>query len=90
MMTEETRVKNEINEFLDRTGWFHFHVMQGKWSYKGISDIIAVRRGQVAFIEVKSKTGKLSKFQEEFNTNITDHGGLYVVTRSYRDIQSIM
>ena len=63
MATEETLIKEEIKEWLDVNGWFHFHILQRRYAYKGISDIIAIRKGQVAFIEVKSKTGKLSEFR---------------------------
>ena len=87
-MTEETRIKDEIKSFLDATGWFHFHILQRRYAYKGISDIIAIRDGQVAFIEVKSKKGKLSPEQIKFQADVTASGGLYIVARSYVDVES--
>ena len=85
--TPENLVKDEIKDYLNLKGWFHFPVMQGMGSYHGIPDRIAVKDGVVLFIEVKSPSGKLTEHQRAFCDKIEDHRGYYLVVRGYEDIE---
>ncbi|MDF2563898.1 MAG: hypothetical protein K0Q53_293 [Massilibacillus sp.] len=38
------------------------------------------------YIEVKAPKGQLSEYQEEFQSDIESHGGMYVVARSVDDV----
>jgi Holliday junction resolvase len=92
-VTPEGKIKAEIREYLDKTGWYAFNVAQfNKKGYKihgGISDLIAIKNGQVLFIEVKTPTGTLLESQVEFSREIVEHGGKYVIARSVEDLMEI-
>lgn len=86
-MTEETRIKHEIKEYLDKAGWFSFPLVARSWAHKGAPDRIACKNSRVIFIEVKSIHGKISRDQEKFQENITEHGGEYFLIRSVEEFQ---
>jgi hypothetical protein len=66
--------------------WFVVPIMQGPLSHKGIADLVIVKSGRVVWIEVKTKTGRLSPWQEAFRQAIANAGGEYVVARSVEDV----
>ena len=84
--TPENLIKEQIKDYLDIMGWFHFPILQGLGAYKGICDRIAIKDGKVLFIEVKGPKGRLSNHQEEFKKNIEAAGGIYITAKSYEDI----
>ena len=86
----ETIIRRAIMAELRRAGWFTFYVYQGLGSYKGISDLIALRDGKTAFIEVKTETGKQSPEQVQFQKDCEAHGGLYILARSTDDVQELL
>ena len=92
-MTPEGEIKADIREYLEKTGWYAFNVAQfNKKGYKihgGISDLIAIKNGQVLFIEIKTQTGTLLESQVKFSKEIVEHGGRYIIARSVQDIQVI-
>ena len=55
---KETYIRRSITDALRLAGWAVFYIFQGLGSYKGISDLIAVRNGEVVFVEVKTETGR--------------------------------
>lgn len=83
--TEETQLKKQVKEYLKKTGWFVFHIRQGKHCYKGVSDDIGIREGQVVFLEFKTDKGKQSAEQILFEYQVKEHGGKYVILRSLED-----
>jgi Holliday junction resolvase len=92
-VTPEGKIKAAIKEYLQKTGWYEFNVTQfNKRGYKvhnGISDLIAIKNGQVLFIEVKTDLGVTSKAQVEFGKQITEHGGKYIIARSIDDLPEL-
>lgn len=50
--------------------------------HKGISDLIAVKKGVTAFIEIKTPKGELRPEQLRFSCEIDAHGGIYAILRS--------
>jgi Holliday junction resolvase len=88
-VTPETRLKHQIKDCLKLHGWFVLPILQGMGAYRGISDLIAIRKGQVVFIELKSKRGQLSKHQEKFRDDVSLHGGTYIVVRAIEDLQPL-
>lgn len=60
-----------------------------KFTPRGLPDIIVVAGGLFFGLEVKSKIGKQSKEQKEFQTLVEKHGGKYFVVRSIQDVQEI-
>ena len=82
----ENDIKRQVKDYLSAKGWFHFHIMQGLGSYRGIPDIIAIKDNRVLFLEIKKPTGEQSQYQKEFEDNITSQGGEYVLVRCLEDL----
>ncbi len=85
-MTPETAIKKSIRDYLRLSGWFVFHVLQGLGAYKGVSDFVAIKDGNVLFIEVKTERGRQSEHQKKFENNICNSGGHYFVARDVSDV----
>ena len=86
-MTPETALKKAIKQYLMLNNWFTFHILQGLGSYKGACDLIAIKKGRVLFIEVKTPGGVQSDFQKTFEKNLKGNGGHYLVARDLYDIE---
>lgn len=84
-MTPETAIKKQIKDYLKIKGWFCFYNLQGLGAYHGVPDLTAIKNGRVIQIEVKTKTGRQSKGQIQFQRDWQFFGGEYVVARSYED-----
>ena len=82
----ENKVIKECKEYLDKTGWFHFNIRQGKHCFKGISDRIVIKNGIVIFVEFKSLIGKQTKEQIDFEENVIEKGGYYIIVRSLDEL----
>jgi Holliday junction resolvase len=89
-MTPETAIKKQIREYLAVHKWFAFPILQGMGAHKGIADIIAIKNGNVLFIEAKAPRGRQSDHQVEFEHNIINEGGHYLIARSYEDIRDYL
>lgn len=85
-LKDENDVKKEIIDYLDKIGAYHFHIMQGQWSKKGVSDRIAVVRGLTFFIEIKRPKGKQSSHQIDFMDKVLEKGGLYICVDNVEDL----
>jgi hypothetical protein len=60
------------------------------YDMKGVADIICVLpEGKVAFVEVKTKTGKQSADQVLFKKRVESLGALYIVARSVEDVDNL-
>lgn len=82
----ETAIRKQIVDYLRATGWMVVYHMQGPLSYKGFSDLTALKDGRVYFLEVKTAKGKLSEHQQRFAMDVAEHGGEYRVVRSLEDV----
>ncbi len=56
---------------------------------KGQSDIIVIKKNKVIFIEVKSKLGRQSDEQKQFQMLIEKAGIEYLLARSINDVQKV-
>jgi len=86
----ESDIQAAIKDYLGWHGWFCWKVHQSLGSFKGVSDLIAVKNGKVLFIEVKTSTGRLGVHQQAFRDELTRHGGTYIVARSVEDVREAM
>ena len=86
----ENDVKNQVKDWLDLNGFFHFHILQGIGSYKGTPDRIAMKRGVVLFIEIKRLGGRMSDYQEKFMLDCCLQNCHYIVARSCQDISNYL
>ena len=57
-----------------------------KYAMRGVPDIIIIHNGQFIGIEVKSKAGKQSQAQIDFQVHCEKNGGRYIVAKSVDDI----
>ena len=87
---KETYIRRSITDALRLAGWAVFYIFQGLGSYKGISDLIAIKDGLTVYIEVKTETGRQSEYQKQFERIVTDHGGKYYLARSVNDIAELL
>ena len=86
----ENDVKDQAKDYLTKTGWFSFPLLQGLGSYHGLPDRIAIKNGWVVFIEFKSPTGKQSEKQIEFQTMIELKGGVYLLIDNLDDLMAAL
>lgn len=87
---KETYIRRSITDALRLAGWAVFYIFQGLGSYKGISDLIALKDGKVIFIEVKTKTGRQSEYQKDFEKICSEHGCRYILARSVDDVAELL
>lgn len=69
-------------------GGFRMHRLP-KYTPRGIPDIIVVAGGLFWGLEVKTKVGRQSPEQKEFQANVEAHGGKYAVVRSIDEVQAL-
>ena len=86
---KETEIQNEIRDYLRLRGWFVIRHQQGLGSMKGLSDLTALKNGETVYIEVKTQKGKQSDYQKEFQREIEEHGGRYILARCLNDVMSL-
>ena len=90
MSQPETKIKQQIREYLMLNGWYAFFITQKAKNYTihtGISDIIAIKNGITIYVEVKTKYQKQRESQIKFEAEIKNHGGKYFVVRSIEDME---
>jgi len=64
-------------------------IHQSLGSYPGIADLYAVKGGRSIWVEVKTPAGRQSEVQREFQRQVEEHGGVYVLARSVEDVEEI-
>ena len=77
----EKDLTKAIRYLLKSQGIWHYKVLGGFGTVKGIPDIIGCFGGRLIAIEVKTKRGKLSPEQEIHIDRINKAGGLAFVAR---------
>lgn len=82
----EADILRQVRQYLRLKGWSAYRIQQGMGAVRGMPDLIAIRAGRVVWIEVKSRTGRLSVHQEAFQAEIAAQGGEYLVVRRVEDI----
>ncbi len=86
---KESEIQRQIKEALQWRGWFVVKIHQSLGSYKGISDLYALKDGQHVWIEVKTPRGRLSDHQKRFRDNIERQGGQFIVARCIEDVMKL-
>lgn len=86
----ESDILQQVRQWLQHHGWFVIRIHQGLGCHKGISDLIAVKGGVTAFIEIKGIKGWLSDYQEQFQAEIKHQGGIYIVARGIEDVATLI
>lgn len=86
----ESAIQRQIKQLLNFYSFMVWKNQQGPLSYPGVSDLTAIKKGNVYWIEVKKPTGKLSKDQIKFQQDVKDHGGIYLVLRSFEEAEKFV
>ena len=60
-------------------------IMKGEGVLAGFSDLIIIAKGNVLFVEVKTRSGKQSDLQTKFQSNVERLGFQYSICRSLED-----
>ena len=99
MGAKENAVVKAVLDFLKLKGVFAWRnqstgIYDGKrWrpahTIRGVSDIIAVHNGTAYFIECKTATGRLSKYQADFRDAVTKAGGVFILARGVADVSQL-
>ncbi len=85
----ESEIQAHVKQFLQWRGWLVIRMQQNIGSHKGIADLYCIKDGRSVWIEVKTPTGRLSPHQTQFNCDIVNHGGEYIVARDVCDIEHL-
>ena len=87
----EADIKEQVKDYLNLKGWFHFPLTAGLGSYKGLPDRIAIKDNRVLFLEVKKPIGwKHSDSQKQFQKDIKEYGGEYYLVKCLEDMIKII
>ena len=98
----EKSVKSECLEYLHLIGIYAWNNPTGavkigdnrfmSFGLKGAADIIGLlpKTGRFIAVECKSNKGRLSEAQEEFLDKIKSMGGVAVVARSFKDVETAL
>ena len=90
-MQNETIIRKSIMDELKKSGWFVIYFLQmGFGQYKGMSDLMCMRDGQVVFVECKTETGKQSPEQVQFQKDCESRGVRYILARSVYDVKDLL
>lgn len=101
-MESEHKIQNDIRVRLTEHGCLVFRanvgkvrMVDGRWFDtglpKGFSDLFGFRPdGQIFFIEVKNKTGRVRPEQKKFLERMRQNGALAGVARSVEDAMDII
>ena len=82
----ENDVKNQVKDYLNIKGYFHFPLTAGMGSYPGLPDRIAIKNGRTLYIECKRPGGKQSVNQLAFQGDIWAKGGHYILVKCLEDM----
>jgi len=83
-------LEGQILEYLALNGWLAWrtHGPRTRPINLGIPDIMAVRDGQHAAVEVKIPPDKLSEKQAKWLTDLAEHGSIICVATKLEDVYS--
>lgn len=83
----ETDILRQVRDFLRLHGWLVIRNQMGLGTHRGMTDLTAIRRGEVWWIEVKKPGGKLSADQERFRADVEGHGGNWLLATGIQDAE---
>lgn len=83
----ESFILNQVRDILRLDGWDVTRHQQGMGSRRGFPDLTALKDGKTLYIEIKTRTGKQSAYQVEFEKICRAHGGTYILARSVDDVK---
>jgi len=92
-VVRESFIQRKILDYLDTLapdGYF-VKISQGRFtSTKGVADILGTYLGRSVAIEVKTATGKTSKFQDAYLARFNKAGGYGIVARDVETVKDLI
>lgn len=82
VMLTERDVKEQVKQYLDFRGIFHYPIAAGPLSKRGLPDRVMHLDGRVIYIECKGPGGRLSDHQKAFQAQCERDGIEYWVVDS--------
>ena len=86
---KEKDIRRQIQDYLRWKGWAVFYHLQGLGSFRGLSDLQALKDGRSVFIEIKTARGRQSEHQKKFQRLVENAGLEYVLARSVEDVKHL-
>lgn len=96
-MEREQDIQSAICQWLSYKRIFHYRNNTGafkterggfiRYGTPGSPDIVCCYKGRFIAIEVKSKAGRQSPSQLQFQENLENAGGYYFIARSIKDVE---
>lgn len=83
----ETKIRNQVQDYLRWKGWFVWYQLQGLGAYKGAPDLMAAKDGKVIAVEIKTPKGWQSDHQKQFQANYEAAGCQYLLVRGIEDLE---
>lgn len=83
----ETEIRKQVRDYLRWRGWTIIHHMAGPLSYKGLSDLQALKAGRCVFIEIKRPGGRQSDAQHKFQAQVEAAGFEYILCRGVENLR---
>jgi Holliday junction resolvase len=80
----EQKIQTKIRQRLESHGWFVTKLKST--STNGIPDLLCIKRGRIAFLEVKTDDGVVSELQKYMIDKLNGHGCYARVVRSVEDV----
>lgn len=77
-------------KFKDQAKFINGRYRKSPWEINGVSDLCVLVEDHVLWIEVKTKKGRQSEHQKNFEKIITKWGGFYAVVRSIEELKELM
>jgi len=81
---KESQLQTKIKDRLTKYGWFVTKLKAT--STNGIPDLLCIKRGRIAFLEVKTDDGVVSELQKYMIDKLNGHGCYARVVRSVEDV----
>jgi hypothetical protein len=92
-VVRESFIQRQILDYLEtlKPDGYFVKISQGRYtSTKGVADILGTYLGRTVDIEVKSATGRTSKFQDAFLSNVRRAGGYAIVARDVETVKALI
>ena len=87
----ERDIVKEVRAAAQARGWRVIKMHGNLYTESGVSDLICVKDGRVAFLEVKTPRGRLTKWQRAFIEEMRDvYGTTAEVVRSAGDAVAVL
>lgn len=80
----EQKIQTKIKQRLEAHGWFVTKLKAT--STNGIPDLLCIKKGKIAFLEVKTEDGVISELQKYMIDKLNGHGCYSRVVRCVEDV----